>query len=84
MRDPEDPPTVRTHESRGQGMMLRGIDPTCGDGPPRASEAGQEEAVPMGMGAMGGGMAARCGHGPDVDADRLAAATTARVLSGAG
>lgn len=27
MRDPEDPPTVKTHESRGQGMMLRGIDP---------------------------------------------------------
>ena len=27
MRDPEDPPTKKTHESRGQGMMLRGIDP---------------------------------------------------------
>ena len=27
MRDPADPPTVKTHESRGQGMMLRGIDP---------------------------------------------------------
>lgn len=27
MRDPSDPPTVKTHESRGQGMMLRGIDP---------------------------------------------------------
>ncbi len=27
MRDPEDKPTVKTHESRGQGMMLRGIDP---------------------------------------------------------
>jgi ectoine hydroxylase-related dioxygenase (phytanoyl-CoA dioxygenase family) len=27
MRDPTDPPTVKTHESRGQGMMLRGIDP---------------------------------------------------------
>ena len=27
MRDPEDMPTVKTHESRGQGMMLRGIDP---------------------------------------------------------
>jgi ectoine hydroxylase-related dioxygenase (phytanoyl-CoA dioxygenase family) len=33
MRDPADPPTVKTHESRGQGMMLRGIDPTAG--PPR-------------------------------------------------
>ena len=27
MRDPEDPPTIKTHESRGQGMILRGIDP---------------------------------------------------------
>ncbi len=27
MRDPSDLPTVKTHESRGQGMMLRGIDP---------------------------------------------------------
>jgi ectoine hydroxylase-related dioxygenase (phytanoyl-CoA dioxygenase family) len=27
MRDPEDPPTIKTHESRGQGMMLRGFDP---------------------------------------------------------
>jgi ectoine hydroxylase-related dioxygenase (phytanoyl-CoA dioxygenase family) len=27
MRDPTDPPTVQTHESRGQGMLLRGIDP---------------------------------------------------------
>ena len=27
MRDPEDPPTVKTHESRGQGMILRGVDP---------------------------------------------------------
>ena len=29
MRDPEDKPTVNTHESRGQGMMLRGYDPTA-------------------------------------------------------
>ncbi|MGH2346060.1 MAG: phytanoyl-CoA dioxygenase family protein [Chloroflexota bacterium] len=27
MRDPLDPPTVKAHESRGQGMMLRGFDP---------------------------------------------------------
>ncbi len=27
MRDPEDPPSVQTHRSRGQGMMLRGVDP---------------------------------------------------------
>ncbi len=29
MRDPLDPPTVRAHQSRGQGMMLQGIDPSC-------------------------------------------------------
>jgi ectoine hydroxylase-related dioxygenase (phytanoyl-CoA dioxygenase family) len=27
MRDPSDPPIIHTHESRGQGMILRGIDP---------------------------------------------------------
>lgn len=27
MRDPTDPPSFKTHLSRGQGMMLRGIDP---------------------------------------------------------
>jgi ectoine hydroxylase-related dioxygenase (phytanoyl-CoA dioxygenase family) len=27
MRDPSDPPGTKTHESRGQGMILRGIDP---------------------------------------------------------
>ena len=29
MRDPTDVPFKRTHESRGQGMMLAGIDPSC-------------------------------------------------------
>ena len=29
MRDPTDPPLKRTHESRGQGMMLAGVDPSC-------------------------------------------------------
>jgi phytanoyl-CoA hydroxylase len=29
MRDPLDPPTIRAHESRGQGLMLRGVDPSC-------------------------------------------------------
>ncbi len=29
MRDPADPPSYRTHESNGQGMMLAGIDPSC-------------------------------------------------------
>jgi ectoine hydroxylase-related dioxygenase (phytanoyl-CoA dioxygenase family) len=27
MRAPDDPPTEQTHLSRGQGMMLRGVDP---------------------------------------------------------
>lgn len=30
MRDPEDLPTVETHLSKGQGMMLRGINPIAG------------------------------------------------------
>jgi phytanoyl-CoA hydroxylase len=29
MRDPADPPSIALHESRGQGMMLAGLDPTC-------------------------------------------------------
>jgi phytanoyl-CoA hydroxylase len=32
MRDPTDPPTKQVHLSRGQGMMLRGIDPTAKPG----------------------------------------------------
>jgi len=27
LRDPADNPTIKTHESRGQGMILRGVDP---------------------------------------------------------
>ncbi len=52
MRDPTDPPTIRTHESRGQGMMLRGIDPSCATTKP-SSETGGGAAM---GGAMGGGM----------------------------
>ncbi len=33
MRDPTDHPTVLTHLSRGQGIMLRGIDPEADAGP---------------------------------------------------
>ena len=39
MRDPMDPPTIRTHESRGQGMMLRGIDPSCCTTSPSSEKA---------------------------------------------
>jgi len=49
MRDPLDPPSVRTHESRGQGMMLRGIDPSCCTIGPSSERA---QATPA-MGAMG-------------------------------
>ncbi len=31
LRDPTDLPTKQTHLSRGQGMMLRGVDPLGGD-----------------------------------------------------
>ena len=57
MRDPADPPTIRTHESRGQGMMLRGIDPTCGVRPAKEECAAGSGAMGMGMGGgMGGKM----------------------------
>jgi phytanoyl-CoA hydroxylase len=39
MRDPEDPPTIRSHESRGQGMMLAGIDPSCCTTKPSSEQA---------------------------------------------
>ncbi len=53
MRDPLDPPSVLTHLSRGQGMMLRGVDPSAGKATPHGSEP-----VPAAQngGAMGGGM----------------------------
>lgn len=56
MRDPMDPPTIRTHESRGQGMMLRGFDPSCATTKP-SSESGSS-AQAMGGGMMAGGMMA--------------------------
>ncbi len=59
MRDPEDRPTTNVHLSRGQGMMLRGIDPTASAGSsvewqlstPRTAGG----AAPA-MGGMGGPM----------------------------
>jgi phytanoyl-CoA hydroxylase len=54
MRDPLDPPSIRTHESRGQGMMLRGIDPSCATVVPSSEAAAPAGA--MGMGGMGRGM----------------------------
>ena len=56
MRDPLDPPSVLTHLSRGQGMMLRGVDPSAG----KATPAGNEPSGTMnGGGMMGGKMGAR-------------------------
>lgn len=45
MRDPLDPPSVLTHLSRGQGMMLHGVDPSAGQATPHGAEA---------QGTMGG------------------------------
>ena len=66
MRDPADPPTIRTHESRGQGMMLRGVDPTCATTKPTSDREADNPAIATqidGAGAdtgaggmMGGGM----------------------------
>lgn len=61
MRAPDDPWTIRTHESRGQGMMLRGVDPNCGHILPPAGdrnpydETGDAVPVTMGGGMMMGG-----------------------------
>ncbi len=63
MRDPADPPSFRTHESQGQGMMLAGIDPSCAsrpawersqsaDGTLNEASGASVQPVPMG-GAMG-------------------------------
>lgn len=57
MRDPTDPPTIRAHESRGQGMMLAGIDPSCCTTQPM-DEPKQKVAA---MGAMGAPVAAAMG-----------------------
>lgn len=54
MRDANDPPTLKTHESRGQGMMLRGIAPVPA---PVATEDERVPAMAMGMGmSMGKSM----------------------------
>ena len=70
MRDPADPPSFRTHESNGQGMMLAGVDPSCATRPAweqtqnadgTLNESNQESVQPVStggaMGAMSGAMA---------------------------
>jgi len=74
MRDPSDPPSFRTHESQGQGMMLHGVDPTCqnkplwergqsSNGTMGDAKNGHGEATPTMAGAMGGLMAGPMGGG---------------------
>jgi len=75
MRDPLDPPSIRTHESRGQGMMLRGIDPSCSTVKPSSEVAAKGTMGGMGMGGMGGmGTAGGMGAGPAMGGSRSAGA----------
>lgn len=73
MRDPADPPSFRTHESQGQGMMLHGIDPTCQNRPswerPQSPDGRMTEGDAMGesrepavAGAMGSAMGGTMGR----------------------
>ena len=55
MRDPEDRPVRHEHVSRGQGMMLAGVDPSCCTTKP-LSDNGTAAPAMGAMGAMGGGM----------------------------
>lgn len=73
MRDPQDVPSFRAHESPGQGMMLHGIDPSCGNTPPLeraqnpdgtladASAQAAPAPVPASAGAMGAMMGGSMG-----------------------
>ena len=56
MRDPTDPPSIQTHESAGQGMMLRGIDPSCRTTVPISDDPKNIPAMMGGGIAMGGSM----------------------------
>lgn len=47
MRDPTDAPSVRVHESRGQGMMLHGIDPSCSTTKPVSDDYGRDNPTPV-------------------------------------
>jgi phytanoyl-CoA hydroxylase len=63
MRDPTDPPSIRTHESRGQGMMLAGIDPSCCTTKPTSEATAPAPALGAAMGgAMSGPMAPAMGR----------------------
>ena len=65
MRDPLDPPSIRTHESRGQGMMLAGIDPSCGATQPLSDDPADNPVhqvngkIETGAISMGGAMSGK-------------------------
>ena len=52
MRDPQDPPTKEVHRSKGQGMMLRGINPVNAFIKEPAQNSGDDSAARKSM--MGG------------------------------
>jgi phytanoyl-CoA hydroxylase len=90
MRDPLDPPSIRTHESKGQGMMLAGCDPSCGTVQPVSDNysdnpifklIGQAGCGEIGMGGAPsmGGKAPSMGGGPSMGA----APTMGGMVSGA-
>uniref|UniRef100_UPI003752B185 phytanoyl-CoA dioxygenase family protein n=1 Tax=Armatimonas sp. TaxID=1872638 RepID=UPI003752B185 len=54
MRDPLDPPCIRTHESRGQGMMLAGVDPSCCTTKPLSDDFNDNPILRVNGTAMGG------------------------------
>lgn len=56
MRDPMDPPVKLVHLSRGQGTMLRGIDPSGRHYPMSEADAVKAQAPAMGEPTMGGAM----------------------------
>jgi phytanoyl-CoA hydroxylase len=58
MRDPEDPPTLQVHLSRGQGMMLHGVDPTAATG---SSVQGSQPSSVANSGTRGGTMGGTMG-----------------------
>jgi ectoine hydroxylase-related dioxygenase (phytanoyl-CoA dioxygenase family) len=53
MRDPTDRPTTLQHLSRGQGMMLRGIDPEADAGVDGASRSRHLEALSAASAKLG-------------------------------
>jgi phytanoyl-CoA hydroxylase len=55
MRDPCDPPAVRTHESSGQGAILYGIDASCRTTKPLTETCSEGPSMGGGAISMGSG-----------------------------